>query len=562
METTFVRSLVDLPVALDRGAATPLSAQLADWLRRAMLAGTLAPGERLPSSRGLAAQLGVSRTVITEAFQQLYAEGWLEGRHGSGTFVAPAETPRRPAPAGTTGLGPPGRATTGPGGGWGAGRGGGEGGPSVPERGGAAPAEVPDPATAHGASAIPNGTASGGPQRNAVLSPGPRAGRNGMTSHGPQVRNGTASHGPQARNGTASGGSPVDLRPGHPWVRDYDEPAWRRAWRRAADLPPGGDPDPYGLPHLRRLLADHLRRTRAVTVGPENILVTRGTGNGLDLCALALLAGGGRAGVEEPGYRVARAVFAARGAEIVPCPVDEDGVVVDGLPADLGLLYTTPAHQFPLGARLPIPRRERLLTWARATGAMVVEDDYDAEFRYDVAPLPALFGLDPSRVVLLGTLSKTLAPDVGLGWLVGTEELVHRVAVLRDELGDRTSGPVQQAVATLLERGDLDRHLRRMRLEYARRRATVVESLGGVCRLRGDTAGLHVLAELPADAVAPLVAAAREEGVLLDSTDRHHHGPTRVHGLVIGYGSASLPEVRRGCAILARLIAQRTRAAF
>ncbi|MDF2712253.1 MAG: aminotransferase class I/II-fold pyridoxal phosphate-dependent enzyme [Nonomuraea muscovyensis] len=500
-----MRSLADLPVSLDRDAATPLSAQLADWLRRAMLAGTLAPGERLPSSRGLAAQLGVSRTVITEAFQQLYAEGWLEGRHGSGTFVAPAETPRRAAGVGgATGVG----------------------GAGLLEPGGSAAGRGPGATSRNGDAAgrAPGATGPGG--------------------------------------GVAGGGRPVDLRPGHPWVRDYDEPAWKRAWRRAADLPPGGDPDPYGLPHLRELLAGHLRRTRAVAVGPENILVTRGTGNGLDLCALALLAGGGRAGVEEPGYRVARAVFAARGAEIVPCPVDEDGVVVDDLPGDLGLLYITPAHQFPLGGRLPIPRRERLLTWARATGAMVVEDDYDAEFRYDVAPLPALFGLDPSRVVLLGTLSKSLAPDVGLGWLVGTEELVHRIAALRDDLGDRTSGPVQQAVATLLERGDLDRHLRRMRLEYARRRAVVVEALGGVCRLRGDTAGLHVLAELPAGAVAPLVAAAREQGVLLDSTDRHHHGPPRVHGLVIGYGSASLPEVRRGCAILARLIAPRTRAAF
>ncbi|MFG3442191.1 PLP-dependent aminotransferase family protein [Nonomuraea sp. NPDC047897] len=525
-----MRSLVDLPVSLDRGAALPLSAQLADWLRRAMLAGTLAPGERLPSSRGLAAQLGVSRTVITEAFQQLYAEGWLEGRHGSGTFVAPAETPRRPVP---------------------------------PEPGGGTTAGGSHAATANGLPGSPGAATASG-------LPGPpcTATANGVPS---RPRAAPASGASGARSvGGAAGARPgvrqVDLRPGHPWVRDYDEPAWRRAWRRAADLPPGGDPDPYGLPHLRELLADHLRRTRAVTVGPENILVTRGTGNGLDLCALALLAGGGRAGVEEPGYRVARAVFAARGAEIVPCPVDEDGVVVDGLPGDLGLLYTTPAHQYPLGGRLPIPRRERLLGWARATGATVVEDDYDAEFRYDVAPLPALFGLDPSRVVLLGTLSKTLAPDVGLGWLVGTEELVHRVAALRDGLGDRTSGPVQQAVATLLERGDLDRHLRRMRLEYARRRAVVVEVLGGVCRLRGDTAGLHVLAELPADAVAPLVAAAREEGVLLDTTARHHHGPPRVHGLVIGYGSASLPEVRRGCAILARLVARlvapRTRAAF
>ncbi|GGP01421.1 PLP-dependent aminotransferase family protein [Nonomuraea glycinis] len=460
-----MRSLVDLPISLSREAAAPLTAQLADWLRGAMLSGALAPGVRLPSSRGLAGQLEVSRTVVTEAYQQLYAEGWLEGRHGSGTFVASLEAPRR----------------------------------SVPE------------------------------------TPGP-----GM------------------RRRAVPGEKEINLTPGHPWVRDYDRAAWKRAWRKAADLPPGDYPDPYGLPHLRELLADHLRRVRAVPVGPENILVTRGTGNGLDLCALALLGAGTRAGVEDPGYHVARTVFAARGAEVVPCPVDEDGVIVEGLPDDLRLLYTTPAHQYPLGGRLPIPRRERLLAWARRTGAIVVEDDYDAEFRYDVAPLPALYGLDPARVVLLGTLSKSLAPDVGVGWLVGAPELLDRIAAIRRGVCDRTSGPVQHAVATLLERGDLDRHLRRMRLEYARRRAVVVEVLGGVCRLRGDTAGLHVLAELPPGTGPEIVERAAERGVLLDTVERHHFGPERLHGLVIGYGSASLTDVGRGCRILAELISDAT----
>ncbi|WP_214323162.1 MocR-like pyridoxine biosynthesis transcription factor PdxR [Nonomuraea sediminis] len=464
-ETTSVR---DLPVTLSRDSSLPLSSQLADWLRSAMRSGTLAPGERLPSSRGLAGQLGVSRTVVTEAFQQLYAEGWLEGRHGSGTYVAAVE--------------------------------------------------VFSPAAER---------------------PHPRADEQ-------DVRRSQAES--------------IDLIPGTPWVRDYDKAAWKRAWRRAADLPPGADPDPYGLPHLRELLAGHLRRARSVAVGPENILVTRGTGNGMDLVALALLGPKARAGVEDPGYRVARSVFAARGAEIVPCPVDEDGVIVDGLPEDLALLYTTPAHQYPLGGRLPISRRERLLAWSRRTGAMIVEDDYDAEFRYDVAPLPALYGLDPSRVVLLGTLSKSLAPDVGVGWLVGSPELLATIAALRDELGDRTSGPVQQAVATLLESGDLDRHLRRMRLEYARRRAVVVEVLGKVCRLHGDTAGLHVLAELPDALVPRIIARARERGVLLDSTERHHHERARLHGVVIGYGAASLPEVRRGCQIVADLIAEANQA--
>ncbi|NBE99203.1 PLP-dependent aminotransferase family protein [Nonomuraea sp. KC401] len=460
------RTHVDLPVSLSRDSVEPLTAQLAGWLRRAMLDGALAPGERLPSTRALAVQLEVSRTVVTEAYQQLYAEGWLDGRHGSGTYVADMDMPRRPRKR-----------------------------PSQEAR------VPPEPPRAAGV---------------------------------------------------------IDLTPGRPWVRDHDRAAWKRAWRKAADLPPGESPDPYGLPRLRELLADHLRRSRGVAVGPENVLVTRGTGNGLDLCSLALLGAGARAGVEDPGYHVARTVFAARGAEVVPCPVDADGVVVDGLPRDLRVLYTTPAHQYPLGGRLPIPRRERLLAWARNTGATIVEDDYDAEFRYDVAPLPALYGLDPERVVLLGTLSKTLTPDVGVGWLVGDPALVDRVAGLRLSVADRTSGPVQQAVATLLERGDLDRHLRRMRLEYARRRALVVELLGPVCGLRGDTAGLHVLAELP-EAVAPaVVERARKNGVLVDSIEPHHHGRPRLHGLVIGYGSASYADLRRGCHILADLIRRLT----
>ncbi|MEV4092221.1 PLP-dependent aminotransferase family protein [Streptosporangium saharense] len=451
---------VDLPLSVDRQAPAALMTQLGDLLRAAMRDGTLTSGERLPSSRALARQLSVSRTVVTEAYQQLYAEGWLEGRHGSGTYVADL-APREPA----------------------------------------VPADPPF---------------ASAPTR--------------ATPAGPVI----------------------DLRPGQPWVRDYDQAAWRRAWRAAADLPPGDNPDPYGLPRLRRALADHLRRTRAIAVGPENVLVTRGTGNGLDLVAATLLRPGDRAGVEDPGYRVARNVFAARGAHVVPCPVDEDGVVVEALPDDLRVLYTTPAHQYPLGGRLPVPRRERLLAWARRTGAVVIEDDYDAEFRYDVAPLPALYGLGPERVALLGTLSKSLAPDVGVGWLVASPTLLAAVARTRDNLADRTSGPAQQAMAVLLERGDLDRHLRRMRLEYARRRAEVVAALGTL--VTGDTAGLHVTVELPEHAVGPLVAAAAERGVLLDAMGRHHHGAAARHGLVIGYGSASLSEVRRGVAVIAELI--------
>ncbi|MBB2911157.1 GntR family transcriptional regulator/MocR family aminotransferase [Streptosporangium becharense] len=507
------RHSVDLPLSVDRAAGTALCVQLGDRLRTAMRDGTLKPGERLPSTRALARQLAVSRTVVTEAYQQLYAEGWLDGRHGSGTYVADMVVhlpPTGPAPGVAFG-----------------------------------PASGSPPGPAPGAAALSPGGRDGSADGCPVSRPGGDAAPGGAGG----VRTSARSRPVEAVRGAEG---VVDLRPGQPWVLDYDRAAWRRAWRGAADLPPAADPDPYGLPRLRTALAEHLRRTRAIPVGPENVMITRGTGNGLDLVAATLLRPGDRAGVEEPGYRVARNAFAGRGAQVVPCPVDEDGVVVDDLPADLRLLYTTPAHQFPLGGRLPVPRRERLLAWARATGAVVVEDDYDAEFRYDVAPLPALYGIDPGRVVLLGSLSKALTPDIGVGWLVAPPSLLAAVALTRDDLADRTSGPAQQAVAVLLERGDLDRHLRRMRLEYARRRAAVVDILGD--RVTGDTAGLHVMVELPEHEVGPLVEAARRRGVLLDSLARHHHGPQRRHGLVLGYGSASLADLRRGVATVAGLI--------
>lgn len=477
-----MRVNIDLPLVVNRESAVPLAVQVVDQLRAAMRGGTLKSGERLPSSRGLASVLGVSRTVVTEAYQQLYAEGWLDGRHGSGTYVADVATD---------------------------------------------PHSFTTPGGSEGRGCVPYAVARS------------RTGAEPFRGDG------------QASPSDRAGGM-VDLRPGRPWVLNYDIAAWRRAWRSAGELDLGDYPDPYGLSGLRELLADHLRKARAVPVGARNVMVTRGTGNGLDLIAATLVRSGERVGVEEPGYRVARNIFAGRGAEIVPCPVDERGVIVEGLPDDLRVLYTTPAHQYPLGGRLPMPRRERLLRWARRTGAIVVEDDYDAEFRYDVAPLPALYGLDPDHVVLLGTLSKSLSPDVGVGWLVAPEELLDAIAACRETLADRTSGPVQKAVATLLEHGDLDRHLRRMRLEYARRRAVIVEFLGPF--VRGDTAGLHVLIELAAADVPDVVERARERGVLLDTMERHHHGPLRVHGLVLGYGSASLAGVRRGCAVIAELI--------
>jgi GntR family transcriptional regulator/MocR family aminotransferase len=462
-ETTLSRRQIDLPVVVDRRAESPLSVQLAAQLREAMTGGRMRAGERLPSSRALASALGVSRTVVTAAYEQLYAEGWLEGRHGSGTYVADIT----------------------------------------------APGAVPDA----------------------------RAGR---------VR---AEHPRTA--GPAS--SVIDLRPGTSWVRALDSPVWRRAWRMAAALPPVARPDPYGLPGLRTALVDYLRRSRGVACPLERVLVTRGVTNGFDLLAATILRPGDRVGVEEPGYPQARSVLAARGAMVVPCPVDEDGLIVDALPPDLRLIHTTPSHQYPLGGRLPVVRRQALLAWARGRGALIAEDDYDSEFRYDVAPLPALYGMASDVTVYLGTTAKTLAPDVGVGWLVARPDLVDAIAETRARLGDRTAAVPQEAIRLMLERGDLDRHVRRMRTVYAERRAVVVESLGHL-RLRGDTAGLHLVVELPEDVTRLVVERAAERGVLVTTLASRYAGAEGVHGLVIGYSSATSSQLRTGCSLVRELV--------
>ena len=411
-------SHANLPIVVDRADGDPLAAQVSTQVRAAVTDGALHAGDRLPSTRDLAATLGVSRTVVTTAYASLFAEGWLEGRHGSGTYVADVA----PAPA--------------------------------------APAHAPA----------------------AADDPGPREPAPGA-------------------------GSLIELRPGIPWAAGIDPAAWRRAWRYAGTQPPSPWPDPHGLPGLRAELAAYLRRSRALSVSPADVLVTRGVSGGLALLAAALLRPGDKAGVEEPGYPAAREVLTRAGAQVVPCRVDAHGVVPEELPGDLRLLYTTPAHQYPLGGRLPVGRRQALTAWARKTGAVVVEDDYDSEFRYDVGPLPALYSMDPEVIVYLGTASKALTPAVGAGWLVASPALVERIARLRPDLGERVPEPVQHALLALLASGDLERHIRRMRLEYARRRAAIVEALTAPYRLLGDTAGLHVVLELPASLPPELVVA-------------------------------------------------------
>ena len=459
----------DLPLAADRAGPAPLTAQIVGQLRTAMTDGRLAAGERLPSTRALATTLGVSRTVVTGAYAQLFAEGWIEGRHGSGTYVADG------ASRAGTGGGVDGRAA------------------------------------------------------------GARAG------------------GPRAGERAGPAGPVIELRPGIPWVAGIDRAAWRRAWRSAGTEAPA-TAEPQGSAALRVALTGYLRRGRAVSCEPGQIMVTRGVAGSLGLIAAALLRPGDKVGVEEPGYPAARAVFAAHGARLVPCPVDADGLVVGALPAGLRMLYVTPAHQYPLGGRLPVPRRQALIDWARASGALIVEDDYDGEFRYDVGPLPALFGLDPGVVVYLGTTTKILTPALRVGWLVAAPELVGRLVEVAAGLGEWAGGPAQRAVLSMIGAGDLERHIRRMRHEYARRRAAMTGVLGGGAagRLLGDEAGMLMVLRTDRDA-EDIAGAAWQRGVAVATLARYFAGPVTANGLVLGYGGASGGEITRACRILVNL---------
>jgi GntR family transcriptional regulator / MocR family aminotransferase len=471
-------SRADLPLLVDRSAGPPLALQLTAQLRDAVTTGVLLAGDKLPSTRDLATTLEVSRTVVTTAYAQLFAEGWLEGRHGSGTYVADVV-------------------------------------PALPRLPDAAPSPAPDLSSAL-----------------AAFSTSPPA---------PAAR-------PAARD-SGSASNFIELVTGVPWAAGIDPAMWRRAWRHAGTQAPSFFPDPFGLPELRAELAHYLRRSRGLAVTPEHVLVTRGVANGLSAIAAALVQPGDRVGVEEPGYEGAREVLRRAGAQIVACRVDGAGVVPEELPGDLKLLYVTPAHQYPLGGRLPVHRRQALTAWARSTGAVIVEDDYDGEFRYDVAPLPALYSMDPEVVVYLGTASKMLTPVFGVGWLAASPDLVRLLAERRREVSERVPEPAQHALLAMLTSGDLERHVRRMRLEYGRRRAALMT----LPELRGDSAGLHVVLELRRPA-AEFVDAAAERGVGLSDVDRFFLGPPTLNAVVLGYGATPLTQVRRAAAALLPLL--------
>ncbi|MFD4545268.1 PLP-dependent aminotransferase family protein [Streptomyces sp. NPDC058466] len=421
---------------------------LTDALREAVRGGRLAPGTRLPSSRSLAADLGIARNTVADAYADLVAEGWLTARQGSGTRVA----------------------------------------------------------------------------ERTVVRPSPEAA-------------------PRRRE---QGRPTYDLVPGSPDLASFPRAEWLKAARRALTAAPYdalGYGDPRGRPELRTALAGYLSRARGVRADPDRIVICSGFSDGLTLLGAVLRARGLRSlAVESYGLDVHWNLLHRSGLRTIPVPFDELGTRPGDLTGVRAVLLT-PAHQFPMGVPLHPDRRAAVVDWARRTGGLILEDDYDGEFRYDRQPVGALQGLDPDRVVYLGTASKSLAPALRLGWMVLPPSLAAEVLSLKGEGGWSTGALDQLTLAEFLTSGAYDRHVRAARLRYRRRRDALVAALAGrapAVHATGIAAGLHAVLQLPRGAEQSVVRAAAWQGLAVHGLSRFRHPdatPGPLDALVVGYGT-------------------------
>lgn len=474
------RATLELFAALDRTRPEPLRAQLEDAICDAITGGGLPPGTRLPASRVLAEALHVSRGVVSEAYAQIAAEGWIDVRHGAAPVVR----------------------------------------------------------------AVPGNIKRDSPS---------------LSSTGVVAGAEAASRG----DGNLKGDSPslsflpprLDLTATAPDLSAFPRRAWAAALRRVvAEMPDAALDygDPRGDEDLRAELAAYLVRVRGAAASPDALVITSGYTQGLFLTCRALARRGAkRVAVEDPSLDDSWATIRAAGLEVVGAPVDEDGLVVDGLDADAVLV--TPAHQFPTGAVLSPERRRALLAW----GGTVIEDDYDSEYRYDRAPVGTLQRLAPDRVVYLGTASKTLAPTLRLGWVLAPPELASAIAEIRWAVDSGGPAINARAYARLIAGGELDRHLRRTRREYRARRDELVAALGALdgCSVAGVAAGLHLLLRLPAGtdegAVVARLAANR---IRVNGLSTYRLTPRDEPALVLGYGRLQRAAIAGTVAALAEAL--------
>lgn len=447
------RSVSGLHLDLD---GTGLRTSLAESLREAVRTGRLAPGTRLPSSRSLAADLGVARNTVADSYAELVAEGWLTAQQGSGTRVATRAQPRRTDPP--------------------------------------------------------------------------------------------------VRRGQGTARRTHRLLPGSPNLADFPRTQWLAASRRALTAAPHDAydyGDAVGRVELRVALSDYLARSRGVYAEPDRIVICSGIHHGLILMARVLRHQRVRSvAVEAYGFDVHRDALAGPGLRTPLLYVDERGARTEDLAQmpGVGAVLLTPAHQYPTGVELRPERRAAVIDWARVTGGLILEDDYDGEFRYDRQTVGALQGLDPDRVVYFGSVSKSLAPGLRLAWMVLPTNLVPEVAAAK-EFVDWSSALEQLTLAEFVSSGAYDRHVRAMRLRYQRRRDELAAALAErapAVHVTGMAAGLQTVLELPRGTERTVVAAAADLGLVtrglaeyrFDTTDSDWRLPD-VDGLVVGYAAPS-----------------------
>jgi GntR family transcriptional regulator / MocR family aminotransferase len=469
------RISTDFRPILNPGNGVSLEQQLVRAIRAAVLNGQLSSGIRLPSSRALATELRVNRNTIIAALEHLIAEGYLETRIGSGTFVAPHVMP------------------------------------SVNN--------APSITRARWLSTVPE----------------------------PQI---------------APASDVLEFRVCQPSTQDFPLEAWRRAWRTATqDAPPSDYGDSAGPESFRETIAAYLRRARGLNCSADQVLVTNGAIQAINLIAQIAVPAGSSVAFEDPGYPLARQVFERHGARVLPISVDDDGLRVDAL---LGgddaphVVYVTPSHQFPLGGRLSLPRRLELLEWAKKNDALILEDDYDSEFRFDVPPLPPLVSLDTSgHVAYVGTFSKVLSPALRIGYVIAQPALLERLIRLKTLSDYHTSSLTQTALQQLIETGALERHIIKMRRVYAAKRAALLETLQPISRhvrVRGLEAGLNVFLEFDLELdLLEIQRTCAQHGVGI-SLASQYGWLEQPHGLILGYGGLEHSQIRAGAKQLVRAV--------
>ena len=469
-------------VGIDRKAPKPLHRQIYDAYRAAIVGGTLRPGQRIPSTRGLARELGISRFPVLNAYGQLLAEGYFEGRVGAGTTVSS----------------------------------------SLPE-------QFTRTATEPGLRLVPNRS---GPRR--------------VASRCSILPRHESSPWAQGWGAFGTGQAAFDHFPLRVWSRLIARHS-RNADPRAFQYG-----DPMGLRPLRETIASYLRTSRSLHCEAEQIMIVSGSQQALELSARVLLDPGSRVWVEEPGYALARDVFALAGCRLVPVPVDKDGLDVSAgikrCPKPHAA-FVTPSHQLPLGVTMSASRRMQLLDWAQSSGSWIIEDDYDSEFRYDNLPIASLQGLDTNaRVIYVGTFSKVLYSSLRLGYLVIPSDLVGDFLTIRRTIDLGPPRFYQAVLADFIGEGHFARHIRKMRILYRERRnalvASVRKELGSMVEILGSEAGLSLLLALPQDSndVEISARAARQKLWVWPLSACYHAEPSR-QGLVLGFASTEAAEI-------------------